>query len=105
MSLVSFELLLTALTSIEESELPTLQSPHNQINLLTLTETYPQYKDLIHKAIQYADDALITNDGKCDWEAIQMLKDEGYEVFAGEQDRWGWLTGCIQTTKGCLVYG
>ena len=105
MNLESFELLLTVLQTIEESELPTLQPPETQTNLLNLIDNYPQCKDSIHKAIQYADEALITDQGRCDWEAIQMLNDEGYEVFAGEQDRWGWLTGCIQTTKGRLVYG
>jgi hypothetical protein len=105
MNLESFEFLLSSLQTIEESELPTLQPPENQINLLSLIDNYPQYKDVIHKAIQYADEALITDQGRCDWDAIQMLKDEGYEVFAGEQDRWGWLSGCIQTKKGRLVYG
>jgi hypothetical protein len=44
--------------------------------------------------------------GDPDWTAIKVLEDRThYKVFAGEKDSFGWLTGCILTRKGILVFG
>ena len=44
--------------------------------------------------------------GEPDWAAIRVLEDNThYKVFAGEKDSFGWLTGCILTQKGILVFG
>ena len=51
-----------------------------------------------------AEDLLITNSGKCNWENINHLRTNGFDVTAGEEDRFGWLTGCIHTSKGIIVY-
>jgi hypothetical protein len=102
MNLSALESLLYVLNAIETSDLP---SPNESVYLHTVVNDHPQYKDLIDKALTYADEALILDNGQCNWESITYLKEEGYTVVAGEQDRWGWLTGCIQTTKGRLVYG
>lgn len=50
-------------------------------------------------------DSLIDSNGRCIWENHEVLGDAGFQVFPGEQDRFGWLTGCIQTKKGIIVYG
>ena len=34
-----------------------------------------------------------------------IIKVSGYDVTAGEKDSYGWLTGCIHTNKGIIVYG
>lgn len=60
---------------------------------------------LVGKIVGLADKLLITHDGQCDWDRIEDLREAGYYVFCGEQDRFGWLTGCIQTKKGIVVYG
>lgn len=52
-----------------------------------------------------ADKLLIGKDGQCEWERIDELGAAGYAVFCGECDRFGWLSGCIQTKKGIVVYG
>jgi hypothetical protein len=49
--------------------------------------------------------ALIGSNGECLWDAHNLLIQNGFSVFAGERDRFGWLTGCIQTEKGIIVYG
>ncbi|MED0738985.1 hypothetical protein [Aneurinibacillus thermoaerophilus] len=49
--------------------------------------------------------ALITPDGRCNWGAIEELKENGFRVFPGETDGFGWLTGCIETQKGIVVFG
>lgn len=63
--------------------------------------------DNIDTAIVYslADELLITEQGQCNWVNIRKLKNKGYDVFAGDHDSFGWLTGCIQTKRGILVYG
>ena len=44
--------------------------------------------------------------GDPDWASIKVLEDKThYRVFAGEKDSFGWLTGCILTRKGILVFG
>jgi hypothetical protein len=60
---------------------------------------------LVEAAIRAADTALITNKGECNWAAHRELEKHGYRVYAGEKDSFGWLTGCINTKKGVLVYG
>jgi len=60
---------------------------------------------LVEEASGKASEELITNEGRCNWTNINALKKSGYDVFAGEQDSFGWLTGCISTTKGVVVYG
>lgn len=52
-----------------------------------------------------AEDLLITEGGKCDWERIQLLAAEGYPVFPVERDGFGWLIGGIGTQKGVITYG
>ncbi len=52
-----------------------------------------------------ASKVLILADGSCNVTNIVALRKHGYDVFPGEEDSFGWLTGCIQTSKGILVYG
>ena len=56
---------------------------------------------------EMANALLIRMDGRCNWENIRKLG--GYEcsVYAGENDSFGWLTGCIAYPDGerVLVYG
>jgi hypothetical protein len=52
-----------------------------------------------------ASNSLIGAEGECLWENHEILKHAGFPVFPGERDRFGWLTGYIQTKKGILVFG
>jgi hypothetical protein len=36
---------------------------------------------------------------------MRVLKQNGFDIYPGEQDRFGWLTGCIQLEKGRIVFG
>ena len=66
-----------------------------------------EYLD-IDSEVQYvsalASDILINSQGRPDMDMIDNLKRAGYNVFAGERDGFGWLSGCIQTKKGILVF-
>lgn len=50
--------------------------------------------------------SLITDDGDPKFEDIDRLyKEFGYFVYPGERDRFGWVTACLQTKKGFIVFG
>lgn len=61
------------------------------------------YNDVVSLCDKY----LITNVGQCNWDNIRVLRNNGYRVFAGEKDSFGWLTGCVQKNndKRVVVYG
>ncbi len=52
-----------------------------------------------------ANRVLITDDGECDWDAIDILKQNGFRVIPIERDRFGWIIGGILTKKGIITYG
>lgn len=59
------------------------------------------------KAEGLCNDLLITENGACNWDNINLLRSNGYSVFAGERDSFGWLTGCVRKNgdSRILVYG
>lgn len=53
-----------------------------------------------------ATNLLITKNGTPDFEEMDRLYHEhGYFIFPGERDSFGWLTACIRTKKGIIVFG
>lgn len=63
------------------------------------------YDERVKLVIELADDELITSEGKCNWRNHAILKGNGFPVTCGEKDSFGWLTGCIETKNGIIVYG
>lgn len=61
--------------------------------------------DLIQSIINCANEVLIDANGKNVWGNHEFLEGYGFSVFPGEVDGFGWLSGCIQTKKGIIVYG
>ena len=74
------------------------------LNASELPDNYDEYikNDEIESL---ACSTLIGSNGECLWDSHNVLNQNGFPVFAGERDRFGWLTGCIQTEKGIIVYG
>jgi hypothetical protein len=35
----------------------------------------------------------------------RLQKEYGYFIYPGERDRFGWVTACLQTKKGFIVFG
>ena len=91
--------LLTLLKELESTTLST--EPDRVLNNL---EDCPE-AELIQSLSGLANDLLIDHEGRCIWSLHDELTNAGFPVFAGEKDSFGWLTGCIQTTKGIIVYG
>jgi hypothetical protein len=49
---------------------------------------------------------LITDKGEPDFNEIDRLfKEYAYFIYPGERDRFGWVTACLQTKKGFIVFG
>jgi len=60
---------------------------------------------LINEIEDLAERLLITEEGRPHFENHAFLSEHGFHVFPGEVDSFGWLSGCIQTKKGVIVYG
>jgi hypothetical protein len=63
--------------------------------------------DIKEEAEELCNEHLITKFGGCNWDNINILRNNGYLVFAGEKDSFGWLTGCVKKKgdRRVLVYG
>jgi hypothetical protein len=57
-------------------------------------------KDVESQACIY----LITKNG-VSYNAINELKNVSIKITPGETDSFGWLTGCVHTKKGIVVFG
>ena len=62
-------------------------------------------RDIIKICNNLLENLLITSYGKCNWENIELLKRSGFNIYPGEKDRYGWLTGCIKLRNGIIVFG
>lgn len=75
-----------------------------ELNASDLPDDYDNY--IKNNEIEIlACDTLVGSKGECLWDNHRILNTNGFSVFPGERDRFGWLTGCIQTEKGIIVYG
>lgn len=65
------------------------------------------YNDPTIDQIDYTCCSLfILGNGKCNWNNINKIREYGYEVRAGEEDSFGWLTGILEFPDGRqVVYG
>ena len=63
---------------------------------------YDQSHPLVRAVIYLANDYLTDDDRHVH---MSVIKKSGFAIYPGEQDRFGWLTGCIQLTKGRIVFG
>ena len=59
---------------------------------------------VVRAAGMLANICLIDN-GDCNWNNIQFIRDYGFSVGPCEQDSFGWLSGVIGTLKGDVIYG
>ena len=112
----SLQNLIDALRAIEASpQIPKVEYLHTVMADGSVFESEDEFDGvvagssnaLVEAAIVCAEDALITSKGSgVRYEAFDDLLRVGmWKVFPGEQDSFGWLTGCIRTKKGILVFG
>jgi hypothetical protein len=85
------DLILALLREIDDDTSITVQGDN-------FDTTHPLVNAVIYLSNQY-----LTSDERHLY--IRVLKQSDFDVFPGEQDRFGWLTGCIQLKRGMIVFG
>lgn len=92
------ESLLAALRAVEvDNDLLTPLDPESVI--------LSDESEKVRAAVLAAEAQLITKDGQPNWDTIEVVRGAGFPVFKGESDGFGWLNGCILTSKGIIVFG
>lgn len=88
--------LVECLKSIEASSLP--DTPEERLD----TVDHPSVDEIEFIATRL----LINDQGAPLFEEMDRLqKEHGYLIYPGERDRFGWVTACLQTKKGFIVFG
>jgi hypothetical protein len=59
---------------------------------------------LINAVVYLANDCL-TGEDRESCENIEKIRKAGFDVHAGEQDRFGWLSGVIEMKTGRIIFG
>ena len=91
--------LVECLIAVDASDLP---------NVPEFEDVYLQHQDhpLICEIEGLANQVFIDEGGHPRFEEMDKLyQDHGYFIYPGERDRFGWLTACLQTKKGIIVFG
>jgi hypothetical protein len=65
-------------------------------------EKYDSAHPLVNAVIYLANEYLTSDERHIH---MRVIKEKGFNIFPGEQDRFGWLTGCIQLPRGIIVFG
>ncbi len=61
---------------------------------------------LVEVIISLAEDLLITKSGQPNFSAMDRLwHDHQFFITPGERDRFGWVTACLHTKKGTIIFG
>lgn len=71
-------------------------------NIAIENGVYSPSNPLVHALLYLAEDSLTGADGMAH---IHYLRQQGWDISPGDQDRFGWLTGCIQLRRGLIVFG
>ena len=83
--------------------LPSL--PNNPDFVLNNWDCCEGEASLIRETERLAGDVLIDASGRNRYDLHNELARHGFRVEPGEQDSCGWLSGCISTRKGKVLYG
>ena len=97
------EQLIKALKAVDAAE--SIINARTYEDKIWLTNGCQEYYDPLVQEVLEHSGWLITKEGRPDWHAHAVLKGNGFPVTCGEKDSFGWLTGCIHTNKGIIVYG
>jgi hypothetical protein len=80
-----------------------------RINSDDTIEIYNNQYSITHSLVDaakfLANECLIDDDGHPDRENMDAVVESGFPIFPGEQDRFGWLTACIQLSRGIIMFG
>lgn len=68
-------------------------------------EHYSNTNPLVIAVKYLANEYLISDDGHPDRDNMDIISNAGFPIFPGEQDRFGWLTACIELSRGIIMFG
>lgn len=71
-------------------------------NNITITNGYYSSSHPLVSATIYLSNQYLTGQNCYN---IEYIKKNGFDIFPGEVDRFGWLTGCIQLENGIIIFG
>jgi len=78
----------------------------NKDNSIEVTNNhYDRSHPLVIAALHLANEVLIGDDGHPDRENMDKIISKGFCIFPGEMDRFGWVTGCIELSRGIIMFG
>jgi hypothetical protein len=60
---------------------------------------------LVNAAKYMANEYLIGDDGHPIRQAIDYVSTNGFYIYPGEMDSFGWLTACIELSRGIIMFG
>ena len=66
---------------------------------------YDRTHPIVVAALYLANEALIGDDGHPDRPNMDKVISKGFRIFPGEMDNYGWLTGCIELSRGIIMFG
>ena len=75
----------------------------NLLKMIDEDETIDIENHTLVKAVIYLADDYLTGDEN--FKNIVTIRESGFDVYPGEQDRFGWLIGCIQLKRGVIMFG
>lgn len=98
--------ILKTLTAVEADPALVGKEPSEFITGTAAMDSYPeptkqQLEGLVSQLCCY----MIRSDGTVNKSLVSALKQCGYQVTAGEQDSFGWLSGVVHTKVGRVVFG
>jgi hypothetical protein len=62
-------------------------------------------QQIIKDAVELANDCLIDDGGHIIRKHIDLVVMEEFPTYAGDMDRYGWLTGIIELSRGIIMFG
>jgi hypothetical protein len=74
-------------------------------SIQVINNIYTYTHSLVNAAKYMANEYLIGDDGYPNMDAIDYIILNGFHIFPGEKDRFGWLTGCIELSRGLIIFG
>ena len=75
-------------------------------NLISIKLSEYEYTHPLVNAVKYlANEYLINKDGYPDRYNIDIISLSGFQIFPKEHDRFGWLSGYIELSRGIITFG
>jgi hypothetical protein len=70
-----------------------------------INNNYDRSHPIVIAALYLANEILISDDGHPDRKNIDKVIEKGFYIYPGEMDRFGWVTGCIELSRGIILFG